>query len=686
MVSDFRVTRPAPALRIMLACLFVVVAASLAGCFGGSKSSQAPGGSSEVADESPRKSWAGKEPAPAIPTGVTWFNVQRPLTLEELKGRMVLLDFWTLGCINCQHIIPDLKRLEAEFGDSLVVIGVHSGKYATEHEDDSIREAIRRYGLEHPVVNDPDFAVWRTFGANAWPTLVLIDPAGNLVGGHAGEGVYALFQPILKSLSDEFSASGVLKPAPLPLALDSAPATAVLSYPAKALADERSGRLYVADAGNNRVVVSTLEGELLKAVGTGKEGFADGAAAEAAFRQPQGLGLSEDGKTLYVADTRNHAVRAVDTGTFEVTTIAGTGQQLQRLPQEGAKARETALASPWDVVEVDRTLFISMAGIHQLWALDLQTGTIGPFAGTSREGINDGDRRTMATLAQPSGITTDGELLYWVDPESSSLRQVRVQGEDDVITLVGTGLFDYGEADGAGSRARFQHPQGVIYDDRALYIADTYNHRLRVYDITSRQVGTAAGGERGWADGVAGSAMFDEPGGLSVAHGKLYIADTNNHVIRVFDPPSGQVSTLSFTNVAAVATGVPGRVTKAELPAVTVAPGASNLRLTFTTPASFHLNGSAPSKAELTSANPAVVNLGERTLSWNTDDPSITLPIPVMLGEGQTTVTVSASVYYCRTGAEALCFIGQFEVSIPVTVAAGSTNGEIAATYELPPA
>ncbi|MGB4860882.1 MAG: thioredoxin-like domain-containing protein, partial [Tepidiformaceae bacterium] len=255
-----------------------------------------------MADEAPRKSYAGTDPAPAIPTGVTWFNVQRPLTLEELTGRIVLLDFWTLGCINCQHIIPDLKRLEAEFGDDLVVIGVHSGKYATEHDDDSIRDAIRRNGLEHPVLNDPDFAVWRTFGASAWPTLVLIDPAGNLVGGHAGEGVYDLFEPILQSLKAEFSANGLLKPAPLPLALDAAPATAVLSYPGKALADASSGRLYVADSGNNRIIVSTLSGELLKAVGTGEEGFADGDASEATFRQPQGLTLSSDGKTLYVAD------------------------------------------------------------------------------------------------------------------------------------------------------------------------------------------------------------------------------------------------------------------------------------------------------------------------------------------------------------------------------------------------
>ncbi|MGE0602069.1 MAG: thioredoxin-like domain-containing protein [Dehalococcoidia bacterium] len=666
-----------------------LAAFALVACSSSPKPKPIEPGGTEVADKTNttgQKSWAGSDPAPAIPTGVTWFNVSRPVTLEELRGSVVLLDFWTLGCINCQHIIPDLKRLESEFGDKLVVIGVHSGKYATEHDDDSIRDAIKRYGLEHPVVNDPDFVIWRAFGASAWPTLVLIDPAGNLVGGHAGEGVYELFQPIVQSLVDEFTASGVLKPAAVPLSLDSSPATAVLSYPGKALADAASNRLYVADSGNNRIVVSTLSGELLKAVGTGKEGFADGEAGEAEFRQPQGLALSTDGKTLFVADTRNHAVRAVDTTTFVVKTIAGTGQQLKMLPGPDSEARKTALSSPWDVVEVNGTLFISMAGIHQLWAMNVAAGTISVFAGTSREGIDDGNRRSMATLAQPSGITTDGTNIYWVDPESSSVRTTAADGSGDVKTLVGTGLFDYGAADGRGTKAQLQHAQGVTYDDGALYISDTYNHRLRVYDITSQEVGTAAGSDRGWADGVAGKARLDEPGGLSAANGRLYIADTNNHLVRVFDPATGQLSTLTFTNLAAIANASPGQATRVDLPAATVSPGATNLRLVFSSPQDFHLNGAAPSKATLTSSNPAVLSIGESEITWNSDDSSVILPIPVALAEGSANLTISASVYYCRTGAEALCFIGQFELVVPITVASTSTAGEIAVSYELPPA
>lgn len=681
-MSDFRMTRGGWRLRIMLVCGLALVL-TLAACSGGSRGT--PAGGRDVADSSTRKSWAGTEPAPAIPTGVTWFNVQRPLTLDELKGRIVLLDFWTLGCINCQHIIPDLKRLESEFGDNLVVIGVHSGKYATEHDDDSIREAIKRYGLEHPVLNDPDFAVWNTFGANAWPTLVLIDPAGNLVGGHAGEGVYPLFEPILKSLAEEFSGKGLLKPSPLPISLDSTPSAAVLFFPGKTLADGPSDRLYIADSGNNRIVVSTLSGQLLRSVGSGKEGFADGEAAESSFRQPQGLALSSDGRTLFVADTRNHAVRAVDTSTFEVTTIAGTGQQLQRLPSDNSAATKTALASPWDVVEVRGTLYISMAGIHQLWALNLKDGKISIFAGTSREGIDDGSRRTIATLAQPSGITTDGQSLFWVDPESSSVRQLRLT-DDDVKTLVGTGLFDYGDGDGPGKAAQLQHAQGVTVLGGALYISDTYNHRLRVYDLGSRALGTAAGSTRGWADGVAGASEFDEPGGLSAANGKLYIADTNNQLVRVFDPATGDLSTLKFSNLSAIATPGGRNATHVDLPPATVAPGAKNLRIALTTPASYHLNGSAPSKAELTTSNGAVLKLGESNLNWSSDEASITFPVPVELSEGQVTLTARVSAYYCRSGEEALCFIGQFELTLPVTVSASSSSGELTLAFELPPA
>lgn len=670
----------------LIAAAMVLLMTACSGDGAGSNGSAGSTGTGEEAAPA-RKSWAGTDPSPEFPVGLTWFNVDHPLTLRDLRGKIVLLDFWTLGCINCQHIIPDLKRLEEEFRDSLVVIGVHSGKYATEHEDESIREAIRRFELRHPVVNDPDFAVWRTFGVSAWPTLVLVDPAGNLVGGHAGEGVYPLFQPILASLTEEFGAKGLVNRRPLPLALDSTVVSTVLLYPAKVLADEAGGRLFIADAGHNRLLVANLEGKLLQVIGSGKEGFADGGPQEAAFRQPQGLALSPDGATLYVADTRNHAVRAVRLASGEVSTVAGTGRQLDRLPAAGAKASETAMASPWDVLVHGRTLYVSMAGVHQIWTIDLIQGTVSVFAGTSREGIADGPRLTMATLAQPSGLTSDGRYLYWVDPESSALRRVPLEGEANVETLVGTGLFDYGNRDGRGTNAQLQHAQGVTFANGNLYLGDTYNHTVRALDVDSREVTTVAGtGERGWADGDGRAARFDEPGGLGFALGNLYIADTNNHLVRVVDTATGRVTSLRLTNLAVASASAGTRVVRVDLPAQEVAPGATTLRVAISTPAGYKLNSQAPSRLTLLSSNPQVIELGERELGWTSDASEVTLPVPISLHEGSATIAATASIYFCRGGEEALCFIQQVELSLPVTVKAGASAGEVALSYTLPAA
>jgi DNA-binding beta-propeller fold protein YncE len=654
----------------------------------GSGSSHAPdlaanSGDGGASPGATARSWAGKTPAPAFPTGLTWFNVQHPLTLDELQGKAVLLDFWTLGCINCQHIIPDLDRLEQEFGAKLVIIGVHSGKYSAEHDDQSIEDAIKEFGIDHPVVNDPDFAFWNAYGANAWPTLVLIDPTGKIVGAHAGEGVYGLFRPIIASLLNEFK--GRLSDQPIPVKLNTTATSTVLSFPGDVLPDPSHDRLFIADSGHNRILVADMAGKLESAIGDGKAGFADGGAAEAEFRQPQGLALSEDGKTLYVADTRNHAIREVDLASGVVTTIAGTGQQLEQLPSAGAKAKTTALSSPWGLAIHGETLYIAMAGVHQLWAMDLTSGSISVYAGTSREGIDDGPRLSQATLAQPSGMTIGGNALYWADPESSSVRTIDLAKGQQVDTLTGTGLFSWGDKDGKGKDAELQHAQGVAYESGKLYIADTYNMKVKVLDLATDEVTTIAGsGRRGWKDGPGAQAEFDEPSGIGAADGKVYVADTDNNLIRVIDPKSGEVTTLTLTNAGAISGSAGVKATRISLPPQTVAPGTANLRISVNAPASYQLNSQAPSQLQLMSANSNVVQLGESSVHWATDETSVSLPVPVTLQPGQTSISAQASIYYCREGEQALCFIGQFEFTIPVTVQAGAEASEVTLDYTLP--
>jgi DNA-binding beta-propeller fold protein YncE len=624
------------------------------------------------------------EAAPAFPDALTWFNVAAPLTLEELRGRVVLLDFWTLGCINCQQIIPDLKQLEDEFGNALVVIGVHSGKYTTEQDDASIREAIGKYGLRHPVVNDPDFAVWDLYGALAWPTLVLIDPAGNKTAVHVGEGVYAALHPLIDGVMRSFEARGELVRTPLAIELGATAVGRVLFYPAKVVADPAHDRIYIADSGHNRVLEATLSGRLLRAFGTGEEGFVNGGAAEAAFRAPQGLALSSDGATLFVADTRNHALRAIDLVTGEVTTLAGTGRQLEVLPVTDVRAKTMPLASPWDVLAAGSTLYVSMAGTHQIWALDLESGIIGVFAGTGREGIADGPRRQQATLAQPSGLATDGTHLYWADPESSAIRRVSLSlsTEGSVETLVGTGLFDFGDEDGVGLAALLQHPQGVAFADGALYVADTYNHKLRRLDVATRAVTTVAGGGRGWQDGAATSALFDEPGGVSVAAGRAYVADTNNHLIRTVDLASGEVSTLTLTNLGVA--GAPGRAQSVVLPGQGIAAGAGSLRLTFVSPPGYHLNALAPSRVEFQTPEGRTIVVERPRIAIESDDARATVETRATFRDGTTPLTVKATIYYCRTGNEGLCLIHEADLIVPVTVSATATNRDLDLTYDLP--
>lgn len=667
-----------PSLLLRLVVPFLLLAAVVS-CGGGSNGS----GDFTTPSASP-----GELAAPEFPAGQTWFNVSHPLTMAELRGKVVVLDFWTLGCINCQHIVPDLHRLESEFGNAIAVIGVHSGKYDREHTDESVREATIRLQLGHPVVNDPDFVIWNSYGASAWPTIVVIDPSGQIVGVHEGEGVYDAVEPAVKQIVDDFDAKGEVTRTPLPLDLEAAPiASDFLSFPGTVLADEAGGRLFIADSDNNRILVAGLDGALQKAIGSGKEGLKDGASDQAQFNQPQGLALSEDGGTLYVADTRNHALRSVDLASGEVKTIAGTGERAQSAPAVAQPGTEEALASPWGLQLTDAKLFVTMAGSHQIWLFDTNAGTIQHLLGSGQEGITDGAGPTQPSLAQPNEITTDGASLYWVDPESSGVRKYDIATKQ-VTTLVGTGLFDFGDQDGAPDgtpRAQLQHPQGITYVNGALYVADTYNHKIRTVDPNSGFVTTVAGSSTsGDADGTGMSATFDEPGGVSAANGKLYIADTNNNAIRVLDIATGGVSTLRLTNLAVAATGLQGRTLKTSLRPQRINPSTTTLRLKLTVPDGYQLNNLAPSQLTLSTSDDTAFSPQQTDVTFSTNDTSVEVSIPVAAKAGQAIVSAAGQVYYCRENENAICLVDQVDIALPLTVSDDAPAGDAVMQYELP--
>ena len=395
--------------------------------------------------------------APEITGGRGWLNTDKPLSLAALKGKVVLLDFWTYGCINCIHIIPDLKRLEQKYANQLVVIGVHSAKFENEKDTENIRRIILRYEIEHPVYNDAEYKVWQSYGVRAWPTQVLIDPAGYVIGAVSGEGNYDLIDQVIAKAVAEFRKRGELNEEPLKLTLERAKVGDLpLAFPGKILADAKSDRLFIADSNHNRHGRhQTRRHACSKRSAPAQPARPTALLIKRAFYRPQGMAL--DGDSLYVADTENHLIRRVDLKSKTVETVAGTGQQSREYFRQGP-ARTIALSSPWDLQLVGRQLYITMAGTHQIWKLDLDKQEVSTFAGSGREARQDGPL-LEAGFAQPSGITSDGKKLYIADSESNIIRAIDL-ASGQVETLVGGDLFDFGDVDGTGDDVRLQHPLG----------------------------------------------------------------------------------------------------------------------------------------------------------------------------------------------------------------------------------
>ncbi|HET6881347.1 MAG TPA: thioredoxin-like domain-containing protein, partial [Pirellulales bacterium] len=288
------------------------------------KNGEKPEGGDD-ADE-PQFPYQNRVACPELTGGVAWLNTAGPLELKDLRGKFVLLDFWTFCCINCMHILPELKKLEAAYPRNLVVIGVHSAKFEGEEDSKNIAEAIQRYDIEHPVVNDANHALWQRFGVESWPTVALIDPEGKVVWWRSGEVEFKLLDSLIKMGLPYYRRKGVLDETPLRFDLEAYKAKATpLRYPGKVLADAKGNRLFIADSNHHRIVAATLEGKLLATIGSGQLGASDGSYDKASFNHPQGMALNGD--TLYVADTENHLLRKVDLNSQQVTTIAGTGQQ-----------------------------------------------------------------------------------------------------------------------------------------------------------------------------------------------------------------------------------------------------------------------------------------------------------------------------------------------------------------------
>ncbi len=484
---------------------------------------------------------------PELVGGTGWLNTANPISIhKDLKGKIVVLDFWTFCCINCIHTLPDLAKIEKKFADQVVVIGVHTAKFDAEKSTDNIRKAILRYQINHPVVNDSEMKIWDAYGCQSWPTLFVIDPEGNAVNLFQGEGNYSDLDKAITRLVEKHRKDKTLDERPLHFQLEHE-LDQPLNFPGKVLADAKSNRLFIADSTNHRIVITDLAGNKIDIAGAGTPGNVDGPFESAKFNDPQGMALKDD--VLFVADRKNHEIRALNLKSKTVSTVAGTGAQDRENRFMGGPARTTGMNSPWDLLfGPDGRLYIAMAGHHQIWTLDLATKRLEKYAGSGRENILD-EYVDYANFAQPSGLTTDGKELFVADSEVSAVRAVPFGGRGLVRTIVGQGLFVFGDVDGKGPSVRLQHALAVQYVDGKLYVADTYNSKIKVLDPQTGDCTTFVGGEpEGWLSGPT----LNEPGGLSYANGKLFVADTNGHRIRVVDLKSKDVSTLRLKGVPAV--------------------------------------------------------------------------------------------------------------------------------------
>lgn len=664
--------------------------------------------------------------APALEPNKGWLNTDRPLELDdELRGHVVLLDFWTYCCINCMHVLPDLEYLEDKYADEpFIVVGVHSAKFETEGERRSIRNAMFRYGIDHPVVVDQNMSIWNRYGARAWPTFVLIDPRGNVVGSASGEGQRDLLDRAIERTLEQHRDMGTLAERKVEYIPDAAPRSpSGLHYPGKVLAvapaDGRPGRLLVADSSNDRVVAASWPDErgrssVVTVFGSGRPGLRDGPASEARFHDPQGMAFDPETETVYVADTRNHAVRAIDLRSGEVSTIAGTGEQGNDRAG-GNAALEQRLSSPWALtLAPDRsTLYVAMAGLHQLWSIDMTTPRrpAEAIAGSGRENVIDGPAR-RAALAQPSGLALsgDGRILYFADTEGSAIRALNLD-DRTVRTIIGravdspydTSLFDFGDVDGTYPEARLQHAIGITRyptpEGERLLIADTYNDRLKLVDPASRRVTSWLGTPRDEPT-PEGAPQLEEPAGLHFQDGTLFVADTNRHRVVMIDPATKDWREIAIEGLGGPqttpASGNGPRPVPDAARRATIASGARTIRLEARLPRGYALNAELPITARISAIEPGPdgPRVG-RPIAQTTFDPGRSFPLELALpglggpdagdtrslGDGPRELLIEVGLALCDD-AKTTCYPA--DAVWRVTRSADSDSSTLRTTIEVP--
>jgi thiol-disulfide isomerase/thioredoxin len=554
-------------MRRRLAALALLLACNNNGARPGETTPAGTPDRAEPAPAEPAPAVDGDPDAPSLAGAAAWLGVDAPIDIKSLRGQVVVIDFWTYCCINCMHVLPLLRDIEHEFaGQPLTVLGVHSAKFDAERDPQRIREAMKRYGVEHPVAVDSDMKIWDRYGASGWPTIVVIKPNGKVAGIAGGEPDGNLLRAVIRGVMADARADGTLSKEPRPIKPSvSSDSQGPLAYPGKvlALAERRPRRVRLRTPPRPRR--STATGKVRHAIGSGLRGWSDGSFAAATFDDPQGLAASAPTAAPSTSPTPATTSSASSTSRQSHRRDDRRHRRPRReapLDETIKPARDLALRSPWDLALTPdhKRLIIALAGSHQLAALDLATLKIRRLSGSGRETITDGAAE-VAAFSQPSGISVIGGAIYVADSEVSGVRAVSV-ADGLSRTIIGTGLFDFGDRDGAVTQALLQHPLHVLAIDKgtALLVADTYNNKLKRIDLKAGTIATFYS--------ATGELALHEPAGLTREKSGTYVvADTNaSRLLRL--------SADGKTATPITITGAPAPLVGAALPATPPAAGA----------------------------------------------------------------------------------------------------------------
>lgn len=534
-----------------------------------------------------------------------WFNCESLSLNSDLKNKLVVIDFWTYWCINWLHVLPELEYLENKYAHDhgVAFVGCHSAKFTNERESEKVREAVMKYDVKHPVINDEEMIFWDSLERTSWPSIAILSPEGWPLIFLSGEGNKEKIDTIIE-VALEYYGDDRISRKPIALYLEEdkeievkqnkrkreesltkeerAALNSNLRFPGKLIwiANQPMltydcNLLVISDTGNNRLVLINIDtNEWVDTIGNGFIGLVDGKYSECSFHHPQGIChvYRENEHFLYVCDSNNHAIREINLNTKEVLTVIGTGEQGR--DREGNKNPEyQKLSSPWDIVAINRdTLIIAIAGTHQIWALNLKNNRCFNFSGTGAEGNLDSKNNLKKwEWAQPSGlslgvISKEKIEIYVADSESSSIRAINMKSLSSSRNVVGgdsnpRNLHAYGDIDDIGVSAKLQHPLGVhfVKHKNVVLVTDTYNHKVKVIDPFTNEIFSWLGNGNGTLkDGNAMNSEFSEPSGVyslwikdASGNDKLlvFVSDWNNHWIRSVDYDEGEVTTMELLNV-----------------------------------------------------------------------------------------------------------------------------------------